>query len=62
MLQKDGFEKATVVRSVVGERLTVDAQLTRVAPLVRPKVPRERPATEPKAPVVMPDNFKDDPY
>lgn len=60
VLQKDGFERATVVRSVNGERLTVDAQLVRVAPVVRPR-PRERPA-EPKGPVVVPDNFKDDPY
>jgi serine/threonine-protein kinase len=60
VLTKDGFEKVTVVRSIVGERLTVDAQLGRNAPMVRPK-PRERPA-EPKGPVVVPDNFKDDPY
>jgi hypothetical protein len=63
VLQKDGFEKATVVRSIVGERLTVDAHLSRNTPIVRPKPPRERPAaTEPKGPVVVPDNFKDDPY
>jgi hypothetical protein len=61
VLTKDGFEKVTVVRSVVGERLTVDAQLSRnPPPVLRPK-PRERPA-EPKGPVVVPDNFKDDPY
>jgi serine/threonine protein kinase len=62
VLHKDGFEKATVVRSIVGERLTVDAHLSRNTPVVRPKPPRERPATEPKGPVVVPDNFKDDPY
>jgi hypothetical protein len=61
VLTKDGFEKVTVVRSVVGERLTVDAQLARnPPPVLRPKS-RERPA-EPKGPVVVPDNFKDDPY
>jgi hypothetical protein len=62
VLTKDGFEKATVVRSIVGDRLTVDAHLARIpssAP-VRPRAPRE-PRNSP-APVVMPDNFKDDPY
>ena len=70
ILQKDGFDKTTVVRSIVGERLTVDAQLTRAA-----VIPRRRPSsssqsadqgtprpTNPQGPVVVPDEFKDDPY
>lgn len=62
VLQKEGFEKVTVVRSIVGERLTLDAQLSRSAPVVRSRPRVERPAAEPKVPVVVPDNFKDDPY
>jgi eukaryotic-like serine/threonine-protein kinase len=61
ILTKEGYEKATVVRSVVGERVNVDAQLART-PSAAPR-PRQR--AEPRnsqAPVVMPDNFKDDPY
>jgi serine/threonine-protein kinase len=60
VLTKDGFEKVTVVRNVVAERLNVDAQLVRtpsVAPRTRPRSERNS-----QAPVVMPDNFKDDPY
>jgi hypothetical protein len=60
---KEGYEKATVVRSVVAERLSVEAQLVRT-PSAQPR-PRPR-SSEPRnnspAPVVMPDNFKDDPY
>jgi hypothetical protein len=63
-LQREGFEKATVVRSIVGERLAVDAQLVRLPPVRRrpatESVPRAQPGTP--APVVVPDNFKDDPY
>jgi serine/threonine-protein kinase len=60
LLTKEGFEKATVVRSVVAERLNVDAQLTR-APSAQPRARTREPRSAP-APVVMPDNFKDDPY
>jgi serine/threonine protein kinase len=61
ILTKDGYEKATVVRSVVAERLNVDAQLIRTPSLAPRSRPRSEPRTSP-APVVMPDNFKDDPY
>jgi hypothetical protein len=69
VLQKEGFDKATVVRSIVGERLNVDAQLSRaaVAPRRRPAQPQgagdgsPRPAN-PQGTVVVPDDFKDDPY
>jgi serine/threonine-protein kinase len=66
VLQKDGFEKVTVVRSIVGEKLTIDAQLVRPPPVVRPRrapadTGRAAPAT-PQGPVVVPDDFKDDPY
>jgi serine/threonine-protein kinase len=62
VLHKDGFERSTIVRSIVDERLTVDAQLVRAQPAVRSRPPRERSTTEPRGPVVVPDNFKDDPY
>ncbi len=61
VLTKDGFEKATVVRSIVGDRLAVDAHLTRV-PSAAPVRPRSREPRNSPAPVVVPDNFKDDPY
>jgi serine/threonine-protein kinase len=60
ILTKDGYDKATVVRSVVADRLNVDAQLTRT-PTAAPR-PRAREPRNTQAPVVMPDNFKDDPY
>jgi hypothetical protein len=63
VLHKEGFEKTTVVRSIIGERLTVDAQLARNQQVTRPRPARERlTGPDTKGPVVMPDNFKDDPY
>jgi len=69
VLSKEGFERATVVRSIVGERLTVDTQLSRAAAPTRrrPSAGQNsndgpaRPAT-PAGPVLVPDDFKDDPY
>jgi hypothetical protein len=54
-LQKLGFERVTLVRSITGPELTVEAMLPR---------PRRRSsgARGPQAPVVVPDNFKDVPY
>jgi hypothetical protein len=54
----------------MGERLTVDAQLTRAAASPRRRtVPVSQSAAEaaprpenPQGPVVVPDDFKDDPY
>jgi serine/threonine-protein kinase len=63
VLHKDGYEKVTVVRSIVGERLTVDAQLVRLPNVRRrPSESPSRPQAAPVGPVVVPDDFKDDPY
>jgi hypothetical protein len=67
VLQKEGFDRTTVVRSIVGERLNVDAQLTRVAVVPRRRPPSSQssgdsPRPSPQGPVVVPDDFKDDPY
>jgi hypothetical protein len=59
-LQKAGFEKVTLVRSITGEKLSVEATLPRSNPSVRRRATDA--ARTPKAPVVVPDNFKDDPY
>jgi hypothetical protein len=69
VLQKDGYEKVTLVRSIMGERLAVEATLPRIAP----PPTRRRPSTGSSAsgttetprvrgPVVVPDDFKNDPY
>jgi serine/threonine-protein kinase len=56
-LQKEGYEKVTVVRSITAESLTIESALPRVAPVRRRSEPRT-----PRAPVVLPDDFKNDPY
>jgi serine/threonine protein kinase len=63
VLHKDGFERVTVVRSIAGEKLSIDAQLVRLPQPKRrsPEAARPQPAT-PQGPVVVPDDFKDDPY
>ncbi|MEY4513680.1 MAG: hypothetical protein RLZZ450_5802 [Pseudomonadota bacterium] len=69
--QKDGFETVTVVRTVHGEKLNVEAVLplnaAGAAAGAKRRVvhhPREdqAPSDSPKGPVVVPDDFKEDPY
>jgi len=58
--EKDGYDKATVVRSVHGDNLNVEAVLPqRNAPARRV---RHRAPDSPKGPVVVPEDFKEDPY
>jgi serine/threonine-protein kinase len=56
-LQKDGYEKVTLVRVVQGELLAVEASLPRIASRRRSDASRLG-----KAPVIVPEDFKDDPY
>jgi serine/threonine-protein kinase len=65
---KDGFEKVTVVRTVHGEKLNVEAVLPLHGGAGAAKKRRSHESTEPaasdspKGPVVVPDDFKEDPY
>jgi eukaryotic-like serine/threonine-protein kinase len=63
VLHKEGFERVSVVRTIAGERLSVEAQLVRLVQPKRrsPDAPKPQPGT-PQGPVVVPDDFKDDPY
>ncbi len=59
-LQKDGFEKVTIVRSIKDEKLELDATLPRVR---RRSESARPPATRPvKVPAVLSEDFKNDPY
>jgi hypothetical protein len=70
--QKDGHETVTVVRTVHGEKLNVEAVLPQTAAAAAAAAakrrvvhhPREDQASNdgPKGPVVVPDTFKEDPY
>jgi len=65
--EKDGYEKITVVRTVHGEKLNVEAVLPQrgaAAAAAKKRKPRESTeATDtPKGPVVVPEDFKEDPY
>jgi hypothetical protein len=63
VLHKEGFERVTLVRTITGERLSVDAQLVRLPqPRRRPDPPARPQTSTPQGPVVVPDDFKDDPY
>jgi serine/threonine protein kinase len=63
VLHKEGFERVTLVRSIAGERLSIDAQLVRLPqPRRRPDPPARPQNSTPQGPVVVPDDFKDDPY
>jgi hypothetical protein len=55
-LQKPGFEKVTLVRSITGEELNVETILP------RSNAARRRSNRGSQTPVVVPDTFKDDPY
>jgi hypothetical protein len=61
-----GHEDASQTRVIRGGELAVDAMLPREAAPERRIVPRRRPVAEPAAPkntpVVIDNNFKDDPY
>jgi serine/threonine protein kinase len=70
--QRDGYETVTVVRTVHGEKLNVEAVLPQNAAAAASAKkrtqaqhhPREAQVTSdaPKGPVVVPDDFKEDPY
>jgi eukaryotic-like serine/threonine-protein kinase len=64
--EKEGYEKATVVRTVHGEKLNVEALLPPLSgPARRPRPPRdlfEPNKQAPRGPVVVPEDFKEDPY
>lgn len=62
---KEGFETANVSRVVQGEQLAVDAMLMRKAgagPKPRPRIVDTRPKPDTGRPVVIKENFKEDPY
>jgi serine/threonine protein kinase len=63
--QKDGYEKVTVVRSIHGDKLEIDATLPQ-RPTARRRsgssTGEETSSSSTRAPVVVPDNFKEDPY
>jgi hypothetical protein len=70
VFRKDGYEKVTVVRTINEEQLSVDVSLPQTVVHRRPTAPARRPSsalpqnepTQPTVPVVVPDDFKDDPY
>jgi serine/threonine-protein kinase len=65
VFEKGGYEKVTVVRSIHGDSLNVEATLPAVRAVRRRHAAPEEssnPATTTRGPVVVPDNFKDDPY
>jgi hypothetical protein len=62
-LTKSGFDKFETTRTIKGPALAVDAMLARSAPVIRrPRPEHARQPEAPRAPVVIGDNFKDDPY
>ncbi|MFT3921651.1 MAG: protein kinase [Myxococcales bacterium] len=70
-LEKDGFDKVTLVRSIKGEKLVVDASLPKTASAASgPSAPRRRAegaqrggqAKPGRSPAVLTDDFKNDPY
>jgi len=62
--EKDGFDSTTVSRVVRGDQLAVDAMLQRSGPAPGPRVVRRpQPQQQPvQRPVVIKENFKEDPY
>lgn len=63
VFEKDGYEAVTVVRNIHGGQLDVEATLPARRVIRRRSAPSNTPAAAaPRAPVVVPDNFKEDPY
>jgi serine/threonine-protein kinase len=64
IFEMPGFDSATVTRPLRGNEMAIDAMLPRKAPIRRTKA--TKPAAEeeelPTGPVLIPKNFKEDPY